>query len=68
MFKFSLFNFNGNLLLKSQNLDTNDRRATKQIIDKNINIVVFVVGEFRDIIIHYKKYMNESNYTVKSEI
>jgi len=43
-FKISLFNFNGNLLLESQNLDTNDKRATKQIIDKNRNIVVFIVG------------------------
>ncbi len=63
--KISLFNFNGNLLLKSQNLETKYKQV-KQIRDKNRNIIFFVFDDAY-YCIYYKKNLDESNYTVKSE-
>jgi hypothetical protein len=63
--KISLFNFNGNLLLKSQNLETKYEQV-KQIRDKNGNII-FLVFYDAYYCIYYKKNLDESNYIVKSE-
>ena len=55
------------MLLKSQNLETKSKNV-KQITDKNRNIVFFVFDDAKEnYYIYYKKKLDESNYTVKSE-